>query len=80
MTGQQPQLGTFTPCTVRTHTGCFLPPRSNAFSFSAELARLSPETLLRLANSHDFRRRHGHRPPSKLLRKWRRTSDLTLDQ
>ena len=47
---------------------------------AAGLLQLAPETLLRIANGHDFLRRHGHRPPSKLLRKWRRTGDLSLDQ
>lgn len=43
------------------------------------LLQLSPQMLLRLANGNDYKRRMGHRPPSKLLRKWRRTGDLDAD-
>lgn len=40
------------------------------------LLQLSPHALLRLANGNDYKRRTGRRPPSRLLRKWRRTGEL----
>jgi hypothetical protein len=57
-----------------------LDPISDSSTCAPGLLQLAPETLLRVANGHDFLRRHGHRPPSKLLRKWRRAGDLSLDQ
>ncbi len=59
-------------------TRCLLRPQIARQAKS--LQRLSPEVLLRIANGHDFRRRFAHRPPSKLLKKRRRTGDLTADQ
>ncbi len=46
---------------------------------AANLQQLPVGCALRIANGLHFKRDRGHRPSSKLLQKWQRTGDLTME-